>query len=139
MKVLFTLLFSLVLLINVNKAQGFDGPAGTFVGPVTQVVCGNTQVTNAVYYIVLTADDYSEAREVAKTTMERFLGFYREFPSYLGEFYNCRPIGCKAPASCDSYAEIIDIDPIQLLPIGGNLYVLQMDINYKVACYSCKE
>ena len=138
MKRIFTLMIAILLTAGFAVAQEFEGPAGTFVGPTYQVVCGNTQNANAIYYIVLTADDYSAAREMAGTTMERLLQFYQEYPSFLSEFYNCRPVGCKPPAGCDSTAEIQEIDPIVLTPLGGNLFLLQMDIKYKVACDSCK-
>lgn len=137
MKKIFTLFIAGFTLISTIQAQ--KGPSGTFVGPITQVICGNTQTANAFYYITLTADDYQDARSVAATTISRFENFYNNYPSFLSEFYNCRPLGCKPPAGCDSEARLIGITGVQLLPLAGNLYLLYMDINYKVVCLSCQE
>jgi len=52
----------------------------------------------------------------------------------MDEFYNGRPLGCKAQSNCDSEARVLDVTPIQLLPLGDNLYLLHMDIEYKLHC-----
>lgn len=129
----------LFLIFSAFNLQAQDPTPGVFVGPPELVRCGNTALPTAAVTYKFAAKNYQEAREIGESIRWRFQNLYTNLPSYLREYYVCKSSICESDRPCWANAEVIEVRAVKLIPLSAGVYLLKLEVDYKVQCLDCNK